>query len=376
MKKFLLWTIALAISQGSGLLSQSITGTWQGSLQVANRELRTVFKISTTDVDALKAVLYSIDQGGQPISANTVTLEGSEVKISILGIGGVYEGKLSADGNSISGKWSQGGQPLTLNLKRATPDSTWAIPEPPRPPKPMAANANPSFEVATIKPSNPDTPGRLFRIQPGHFSTINTTLANLIGYCYGLHPRQIVGAPAWVESEKYDLDGKPDGEGQPSVEQWKTMMQKLLTDRFQLSFHHDKKELPVYALVVAKTGPKVTKSDGDPNGVPNLLFRGLGMLPVRNATMADFAGVMQGAVLDRPVIDQTGLTARYDFVLTWTPDETQFGGLGVKVPAPSDTATAPDLFTAIQQQAGLKFESSKAPVDVMVIDKIERPTEN
>jgi len=192
-----------------------------------------------------------------------------------------------------------------------------------------------------------------------------------------VHPRQIVGAPGWVETLKYDLDGKPDGEGQPSVEQWKAMMQKLLADRFQLKFHRDKKELPVFALVVAKTGPKITKSDGDPNGAPSLLFRGLGMLPVRNATMADFAGVMQSAVLDRPVVDQTGLAGRYDFVLTWTPDETQFVSLGGAPPPPTNKPDAPpDLFTAIQQQAGLKFESTKAPVDVMVIDRVEKPSEN
>ena len=252
MKKLLLWMIAFAAWPGSALWAQSLTGTWQGTLQVPGRELRMVFKISTTDADALKAVLYSIDQGGQPISANTVTRDGSSVKISIVGIGGTFEGKLSADGSSIAGTWTQGGAPLTLTLKRATPETAWTIPEPPTPPKPMAADANPSFEVATIKPGKPDTPGKLFRIQPGHFSTINTTLADIIGFCYGLHPRQIVGAPAWVETQKYDLDGKPDGTGQPSVDQWKKMMQKLLADRFQLSFHHDKKELPAYALVVGK----------------------------------------------------------------------------------------------------------------------------
>jgi uncharacterized protein (TIGR03435 family) len=377
MKKLMLWIIAFAALPGSALLAQNLTGTWQGALQLPGRELRTVFKISTTDADTLKAVLYSIDQGGQPISANAVTREGSAVKISIVGIGGNFEGKLSADGNSLAGTWTQGGMPLSLTLKRATPETAWTIPEPPPPPKPMAADANPSFEVATIKPSKPDTPGKLFRIQPGHFSTINTTLSDLIGFCYGLQPKQVVGAPAWLETQKFDLDGKPDGTGQPSVDQWKKMLEKLLADRFQLKFHHEKKELSVYALVVAKNGPKLTKSEAEANATPSLLFRGLGTLPVRNATMADFAGVMQSAVLDRPVVDQTGLSGRFDFVLTWTPDETQFAGLGVRVPPPSDKADAPpDLFTAIQQQAGLKFEPTKAPVDVMVIDRVEKPSEN
>jgi uncharacterized protein (TIGR03435 family) len=99
-------------------------------------------------------------------------------------------------------------------------------------------------------------------------------------------------------------------------------------------------------------------------------------LPALNATMADLASVMQAAVLDRPVVDRTGLAGRYDFTLTWTPDETQFASMGIKVPPPPADATAPSLFTAIQEQLGLKFEPSRAPVDVMAIDSVEHPSPN
>lgn len=146
----------------------------------------------------------------------------------------------------------------------------------------------------------------------------------------------------------------------------KFMLQKMLADRFQLTTHHEKKELPVYAIVLGKTGHKLVKSDGDPNGLPGIGFRGLGAVSARNVNIADFAGFMQNIVLDRPVVDQTGIAGRFDFSLTWTPDETQFAGLGLKVPPPSDTSTAPNLFDAVQQQLGLKLESTKAPVDVMV----------
>lgn len=104
----MVWMIALAALPGSALLAQNLTGTWQGTLQIPGRELRTAFKISTTEADTLKAVLYSIDEGGQPISANTVTREGSAVEISIIGIEGTFEGKLSSDGNTIAGTWTQG----------------------------------------------------------------------------------------------------------------------------------------------------------------------------------------------------------------------------------------------------------------------------
>jgi len=110
-------------------------------------------------------------------------------------------------------------------------------------------------------------------------------------------------------------------------------------------------------------------------------LRQLGVLTVQNATMNDFTQLMQSAVLDRPVVDQTGLEGRWDFLLKWTPDESQFGGMGIKVPPPgdagSDAADAPPpLFTAIQEQIGLKLDAGKAPVKVLVLDRIEKPSEN
>ena len=101
------------------------------------------------------------------------------------------------------------------------------------------------------------------------------------------------------------------------------------------------------------------------------------MMPARSATMDDFAETLQRKILDRPVVDQSELTGKYDFVLTWTPDETQFSGLGVRPPPPTeDAAAAPDLFTALQEQLGLKFKPTKAPVDVLVIDHVEKPSAN
>jgi uncharacterized protein (TIGR03435 family) len=155
------------------------------------------------------------------------------------------------------------------------------------------------------------------------------------------------------------------------------MVQKLLADRFQLKFHRDKKELSAYLLTVAKGGPKLKKSETNNNGVPGLFFTKLGRLNVRNATMVDFAGVMQTGVFDRPVVDQTGLEGRWDFILSWTPDETQFSSFGVKVPPPSEAADAPPpIFTAIQEQIGLKLDAGKAPVEVLVLDHVDRPSEN
>jgi uncharacterized protein (TIGR03435 family) len=377
----MLWIFALAALPGGMLLAQNnIVGTWQGALQIPQApsgQLRLVIEISTTDADTLKAVLHSIDQGGVAIKG-TATLQGSAVKMALVGIGATFEGKLSADGSSIAGTWSQGPMPFNLNLKRATSETAWTIPEPPAPTKPMAAAADPVFEVATIKPSRPDEHLSILVNPSGsQFTTTATSLTNLISFAYGLHPRQVTGGPGWLETEKYDLLARPDVPGMPNEKQLRTMVQKLLAERFKLAFHFDKKELSVYSVVVGKTGPKLTKSEGDPNSLPGLGFGGLGRMRARNASVADFAGLMQTLVLDRPVVDQTGLHDRYDFTLNWTPDETQFGGLNGQLPAPSDkTDVPPDLYTAIQQQLGLKIEPTKASVEVLVIDHVEKPSEN
>ena len=382
MKKFLLGTIGLIALLSSTAMAQSLVGNWQGTLApppgapAAAKELRIVMKVATTDGDALKATLYSIDQGGQGIPGGTLTVQGKAVKIPVPGIGGTWEGTVSNDGNTLTGTWTQGPMPMPLVLTRATPQNAWVIPEPKAPPKPMAPDANPVFEVATIKPSNPDARGMGYRVNGRSFSTINTTLSNLITFAYGIHARQVVGAPEWAEKDKFDISAKPDGEGQPNDAQWKLMVQKLLADRFKFTFHKDKKELSVYALTVAKTGPKMTASTDDPNGLPGLGFRGLGLFAAHNATMADFAQTMQGAVLDRPVVDQTGIKGRWDFTLNWTPDEFQFAGMGAKPPAPPADSPNPDLFTAIQQQVGLKLDSTKATTEVFVVDHVEKPSEN
>jgi len=380
VKKLMLWMIALATLPG--IEAQSVTGTWQGTLVAGPQKLRIVFKISVED-DKLKATMYSIDQQSPAIPASTVTKDGSTIKIAIGGLGS-YEGRLSGDGNAISGTWTQGA-PLALNLVRATAETAWTIPDPPRPPVRMAANADPAFEVATIKPSDPGRPGKLFTVRGRDVITINTTMNDLITMAYNVHARQITGGPAWLDSEKYDVTGRPDVPGQPSVAQIKIMLQKLLADRIQLKFHREKKELSVYAIGVAKTGAKISRSQSDPNGLPGLFFGGAGTgggvaFNVRNATLAEVASTLQGSVLDKPVVDQTGLAGKYDFTVKFTPDPGQMAGFGPAGPPPPPAAenpdAPPDLFAAFQQQLGLKIETSKAPVDVLVIDKIEKPSAN
>jgi len=205
-------------------------------------------------------------------------------------------------------------------------------------------------------------------------------VSDILSFAYSIHQKQIVGAPAWVDTERFDIDGVPDMEGEANLKQSQGMYQKLLAERFGLTFHREKRELAVYAVTVAKSGAKLAKSKGDPEGNPDQTFTEMSSRRVTlretNATMAEFALNMAG-VMDRPVVNQTGIVGRFDFTLKWTPDETQFGSWGIHFsPAVDDPNAEPGLFTAIQEQAGLKMEPVKAQTDVIVIDKVERPSAN
>jgi uncharacterized protein (TIGR03435 family) len=354
-----------------------VDDTWQGTLQTPQKGLRTVLKITKTPEGKLNALFYSIDQGAQPIPVKETAFQSGELTLNVEAIDGVYKGKMSPDGTTITGEWKQGDRPLPLILVRATPDTAWAIPEPPPKLPPMAADADPSFEVATIKPTPPDFKGKGFGGPPRRFGTRGTTLEDMMSFVYGVNPKQIIGAPDWAGTERFDVTaGEPDVPGAPSQKQQKTMLRKVLEARFGLKFHNDKKEMSAYVLGVAKDGPKMTKSTADPNTPSAFFFTKLGHLTVRNGTMLDVVNGFQGAVFDRPVVDHTGIEGHWDFSLKWTPDETQFQVFGVKI-VPDESADAPPpIFTAIQEQVGLKLDATKTMVDVMVVDHVEKPSEN
>lgn len=197
-------------------------------------------------------------------------------------------------------------------------------------------------------------------------------MIDLMAFAYSLHPDQITGFPAWLETEKYDLQAEAKTDGTPI----RVLVQNLIADRFALTFHRDSKKLTVYAISVAKTGPKFLASTGDPAGNPGFGFPGRGAMVVKNGGIADFAGWLQRYVLDRPVIDKTEIRGKYNFELKWMPDEFQFRTVNGQLPPADPNTDRPDLFTAMQQQLGLKLESTKADIDILVIDHVERPSEN
>jgi len=374
--KHLLWLAALP----GALMAQTIDGTWQGALTPPNQnvELRLVFKIDKNG-DAYQGRFYNLANGRQ-LNLGAITFQpGNAITIAIPGNGMNYEGKLDPGGNSITGTLSQGTKPLPLPLKRATAETAWELPPPPAAIKGLPAGTKLEFEVASVKPSasgQPFSPG--FNVTGTEMRARNISLAGLITFAYRLHRSQVAGLPGWGETEGYDIVARLPSGGEPTDPQLLKMLQHLLQTRFNLSVHTDNRELSVYAISIGKggmAGIKMVKSDS--SGL-NIGSQGLGRVRFRGATMPGLASQLQLRVLDHPVVDQSGLTGRYDFTLDWRPDELQFPNApAAQRAAAIEAADAlPDLFTAFQEQLGMRLQPTKANIDVLVIDRVSKPSEN
>jgi uncharacterized protein (TIGR03435 family) len=267
----------------------------------------------------------------------------------------------------------------------------------------------PAFEVASIKPNRSGERGRGFHILAGRFAATNVTTKMLVTRAYNVRDLQVSGGPSWMDTEAYDINAREDDAVVEKLqklprdqreEQIGLMLQSLLADRFKLKVVRETKELPVYALLVAKNGPKLQQAKpGDiyPNGIKGSDGRGhAGMVHFGRDHITgqgiplacpDPGGislvVMLTDILGRTVLDQTGLKGNYDINLQWTPDQSHDamfnepdGGRSGTDNTPPPDASGPSIFTALQQQLGLRLESTKGPVDVLVIDHIERPSEN
>jgi uncharacterized protein (TIGR03435 family) len=222
-----------------------------------------------------------------------------------------------------------------------------------------------------IRQTDPRTQGKFGGMRGRQFYASNVTLTYMISFAYGLHPNQITGGPSWLDTARFDLVAAPNTPGEPTLEQLRVMTQKLLAERFRLSFHNIRKPLDIYALAVGSQPSKLRPSSGPPEALPKIGFN-YGIINAANATLKDLAATLQSNVLDRPVQDQTALAGRFDFTLTWTPDELQYGGRRANTP----TSDGPSIFTAFQEQLGLQLRSVKAPADVMVVDHVDKPAEN
>jgi uncharacterized protein (TIGR03435 family) len=228
-----------------------------------------------------------------------------------------------------------------------------------------------AFEVASIKPT--EETGRsmnLNRAPGGRFTTRNTGLKMLMTFAYDVRPHQISGGASWIDSEGFDIVAKAEA-AEPTIEQFRGMMQKLLADRFQLTFHRETKEMPVYALVLAKNGPKLRVSDKDQTTIQG----GRGQVTYQKCSMAFFAQNLSPR-LGRTVLDRTGLKGEFDFTLEATIEDEIRKRVEAGEASASSEPVGPTIFTALQEQLGLKLESTKGPVEILVIDRAQKPSGN
>jgi uncharacterized protein (TIGR03435 family) len=229
----------------------------------------------------------------------------------------------------------------------------------------------PAIEVASVKPAKPGIRGYSIQPLPGRLHAANTSLKMLLGEAYSVYDFQISGGPKWVDDDRYDVEVKAQNDTRPTKAQLKAMLQKVLADRFSLEFHRDTKTLPVYALELAKGGPKFQPSK-DAEGDPYFRLFQRRQITAQRAPLA-FLTETLSQLLGRPVLDKTGLQGIFDFKLEWTPDATQVRSSDE--PA-SDDDNIPSLSGAVQEQLGLKLLSQKGPVEILVIDRAEKPSEN
>jgi uncharacterized protein (TIGR03435 family) len=253
--------------------------------------------------------------------------------------------------------------------------------------QPGASDANvklPDFDVVSVRENKGDSHMMRWMYTPDGINITNLSVKNLVASAYNIRQYLISGGPSWVDSTAFDVQAKV---ADADVALFKKlpptqrglMLRKLLIERFHLAAHIETKTLPVYDLVVASGGPKFKaaapdpplSSDADPSDKPKprgMITMGRGMTKMDDVPITALTNQL-GYALDRPVIDKTGLTGKYDLSLKWRPDNQP----------PSDKGSddeLPGLFTALQEQLGLKLEPSKGPVDTLIIDHVEMPTEN
>jgi uncharacterized protein (TIGR03435 family) len=239
----------------------------------------------------------------------------------------------------------------------------------------LGQSVEPAFEVASIKPADPAANGSSTRTSQGRLTMTNVTLKRCIQIAYRIQEYQVSGGPNWLDTARFDIVAKAadSDEKLPNAvrqERMEAMIRTLLEDRFQLAIHRETKVLPAYTLTVGKNGHKLKEAEP---GEGSSTSSGRGKLTAKRVSMADLA-VRLSSLMDRPVVDMTGVKGTFDLALEWTPDDAAKPGGNDEVLI--EKSSGPSIFTAIQEQLGLRLEAQKAPVEKIVIDRAEKPSDN
>jgi uncharacterized protein (TIGR03435 family) len=255
------------------------------------------------------------------------------------------------------------------------------------------------YEVVSIKPNNSSNRGNR-QNAPDGFTETNVPLQILVLRAFGIQEFQLAGAPSWISSERFDIDAKMDTTVADAFQKLnpddqriarQQMLQAVLADRLGMTFHREDRMFQVYSLMIGKKGPKLHEAkpgDTYPNGIkyPNggggagaIMMRmspEAHILTAQAVPIASLINQLRLESLGRPVLDKTGLTGKYDFTLTWAPENVSISGVATQSPITTGDPGAPSLFTALEEQLGLKLESVKAPIEIIVIDHVNRPSGN
>jgi uncharacterized protein (TIGR03435 family) len=348
--------------------SQSVAGTWQGTMP-SGENARVMLKIVGAGDEPLHGFIIFVDRSAVPYPLLSARYRAPELSLTFGEFS--FRGKLSADGKSIAGTWTQGNRSYPLTLALATPETLWTYSGPPMTPM-MSTSADPSFEVATIKPGLPDAKNFGYKWQTRLFQARDNTVADLIRFAYQVRPRQIDGGPDWTRELGFDITGEPDAPGLPSLDQQRLMLKKLLAKRFGLKLHIVQRDFPVYALVVEKRPPKIKASDpGGSHMSINLreLEDGNTAVQFSYTTIPEFVDLLMNFIQDRQVVDKTGLTGRFDFTMmipTSTLSESDGDGDADKTVA----------FLVAVQPLSFKLLPKREQLEVIVIDQVNKPTAN
>lgn len=366
-----IFSVASLLVASVPLHAQAIVGTWQGTLSLGANTVRVVFTIKKSTDGSLHGGMKWIDNdfgfvfSSINFSAPDLTLAQDMPETT-------FHGKLSDDGKSIAGTMMLGKQSIPLTLSMATADTLWTR-EGPAAAKPMAADADPSYEVATIKPATPDEIHPVYDLQAAEFRATGTSAGELIKIVYKIRGRQIVNMAPWVADSKFDIVAKPDTPGVPSEDQTRIMVRKLLAERFHLVCHTDTQLYPVLAMTLDPKGPRLTPSDPDFDSHGGGFARvdgGEAVLRYSGVNMQQFLKLMMDRYRDKQIVDETGLTGTYDITLRMPPAALQgIGDGGAEDEVGSD-------YIAAAEKAGFKFTAKKVALPVVVIDHIDLPTPN
>lgn len=352
--------------------AQTLVGAWQGTLPVTENP-RMILRFAKKPDGSLRGVLVRIDIDSGSIPITTVDFHPPEIKVDMDVIGTSFQGRMSEDGKSLTGTWTQDKHTYSMTLAKAEPGAIWTHDNGPAPVA-MSAGADPAFEVATVKPSTPGKTQLSYRLRTRHVVAKNATVQDMVRLIYGVRDRQIEGAPAWMPETRFDIEAEPDTPREPNEDQSKVMLKKLLMDRFHLRLHSIQRTFPVYALTLGKEPPKIVPTELAFSSSNSIIVKQMEDGETRgqftHVTMKDFANILMNFISDRQIVDETGLRGPYDFTMTLPA-----GALGG--PSNGETVSPADAFYhATESQLGFKFVRKNAAVDVLVIDRLEMPTEN